>query len=217
MELIITVILFVIACIAACFIFKKVVKVLLIFFAIGVIITATLGALLYLDIKDYAEHFPKEPNVLILQEQDNILTAMIFTLENEEFTLIEDPSILNAFMQSKKESELQKLGFYKAIIIDTQFLEKNLPEQIQGIPKQTYLSMLTQGQVPEYIAEYIETEDKEQETQAALAGLGMAHILQDDKTALLQGFKDGDIKVYKQTILVHAIKQLPIGLAELIV
>ncbi|MDD5650538.1 MAG: hypothetical protein PHF86_09000 [Candidatus Nanoarchaeia archaeon] len=180
------------------------------------ILTTLVVSLTYLDFKDLDKNLNQNTSVIILADNSNYLTGGYInpgtmTSSNKAITNIQN-------YQNKSYKDI--LGNnYKLIIIDINYLEKNLPETLdynkKSITKRDLINILRSENpknelsilynIPENELGYTNEELRYQLFLNSLNSL----IQKGGINIILLGFKSKEVIVYKETMVFKVIKILP--------
>ena len=180
------------------FIFKKVLKVIVSILIIGLLATAVFGVFVYLDVQDFKENFPGSTNLVVIEQTEQSPLVFSVNLDNEDFNTIENPQHIVEILENKKYKQINELGYFKAFIIKESFLEKHAPEDL-FVENTAAL-------------EAFGLSDADLETLQLLAAT--EYLLKEDPGLLFEAFKEGDIEIKKQTILIWLARQAPKDIIE---
>lgn len=205
-------------------ILKSIIKATLFLLIITIIPTIILGYLLYADFKDIQSNLQINPNLIILEKNNLVISGFILNFNKDPQVNLsnqQDINNYNSLYQNKDFFNLKSTN-YKLIIIKYDNLIQNLPETIQResitlskqqlsnimISEQPFTELKTIISLPESEIKNILNLKNEGELKSAIFFL----ILQENIKSVpevLKMYKEGNIEVYEETILFKSVKYIP--------
>ncbi len=181
------------------FIFKKVLKVIISLLILGLLATAIFGVFVYMDVQDFKENFPGSTNLLVIEQEAQESLVFTINLDNQDFNTIENLQPIQEILKEKDYKRMNELGYFKAFIVKESFFEKHAPKQDMFMENEALL-------------EAVGLDGAELETLQMLAAT--EYLLREDPGILFDAFKEGDIQIKKQTVLIWLAKHAPRDLIE---
>ena len=197
---------------------KKVISIVLSFIVLLILISSMFLFLVYTDYRDFRTGAAEKNSVLLVSDGPNYVAGGYINITGSEtFNTaipIEDINSVNNMTYSEILGDN-----YKLFIIDLSFYEKNLPQtpnyDSYTIPKNGILNTIRSQDPKQEYASLINIPKgaitqgpNELKFKLALGSLGS--ILKDKgKIIIIQGYKDNEILVYKNTLLFKLAKILP--------
>lgn len=208
--------------------FKPAFKVVSIIWFVFFLATVAFGILAYADIKDMQERCPEMPPVFLLEDGGSILAGINMKIEEGNGGLSGDDvfiSDLSRFQQAYDNDDFSAITekeHCKAAVFRLQtfeFIESiNLTEGI-SISKSTIWDVLrSDSPVQELAEDNVEVEGIESvETQIKgfiFATMFAKALEQKGASFATSNLKNGNIKVYKETITFKVLKHAPVSLMD---
>lgn len=193
---------------------KKIIYLILSLVGLILLVSSLFILLSYLDYNNLKEGM-NQNSLILLTDCSNYMAGFSVPLNNiahnDAYNPINDIESYN----KKKKKELLN-DYYKLFVIGLQFLETNLQENVvfdsKSIGKRRLINALIAQNPINELPELADTNYTINEIKAGLfAGSVQSIIKNKGSLALFEGYKQGNITIYKETMLFRLIKLLPIS------
>jgi len=201
MQILIIIIIFLIVLVSASMLLKKFFKYYLIFNLVIIIALLISGFFVYRDARDFRENFGISSNLVLLEEDNKVLTG--FVLQKEPEILKEEEISQYSVYLADGDYEGLLGSNYKLMVVKLETVSK-IEENMFRIDEQEFtkdelLGHLRSGDNPEY--------------KAAIFSYLFSEYLASSAN-LLKEYKKGNIFIYPETIIFKILKLMPISLIE---
>jgi len=232
---------FVLFLVAAVLIFKVIKKVLFsifLVFLLFIVSIAGVGYFVYQDVMEIGEKFSQSSNLIILEDEENIISALqLSEFDFEGITFLDDDWIINkqAYFKNRDYKEIIDRNYKMMVISSSMFSETEdidmdgstlSSEQVFEIlraedPMSVLLGYFSEGEdfdetETEIMKQSMQNEFGSLDIKPILFGMMLGNAVKDNPLVIVDHLKQGNIMIYPETITIKLAKSIPGFLYEMV-
>lgn len=194
-------------------IFKKILKIIISLIIILIILAIILSCLLYSDINSLKTNIPTSNNLILLEDNEKLLTGIAINLEQEKFTPLSEQE-LNSINPKNNQ-------YYKTLLINMPFIEKNIKTEYRyngiTLTKQQIITILKSENPIENIKTISNNPNPEINGYKSQIKANILPLIfnKDIKfNQLLIEYKESNLKIYPKTVTFYMVDFIPTAILK---